>query len=93
MALLARKDIGSLSPQQSVAYALASVAYALAMGWVAPSDKLVGKAGSLAEQMSRALSPRELTLAKVKAKELVDNKFVDLSVHETMELLQTSPRF
>ena len=41
MALLARKDIGSLSPQQSVAYALA-------MGWVAPSDKLAEKAVSLA---------------------------------------------
>ena len=86
MALLARKDIGSLSPQQSVAYALA-------MGWVAPSDKLAEKAGSLAEQMSRALSPKELTLAKFKAKELVDNKFVDLSVQETMELLKTSARF
>tara|TARA_Y100000593_G_scaffold56886_1_gene105996 strand:- start:48 stop:290 length:243 start_codon:yes stop_codon:yes gene_type:complete len=63
------------------------VAYALAMAITAPSDKEADQAVGIAEEMTKGLTPKDVTLAKFKARELVEKGFIMMTDSEVCELL------
>ena len=63
------------------------VAYALAMAITAPSDEEADQAVGIAEEMTKGLTPKDVTLAKFKAQELVEKGFIMMTDSEVCELL------
>ena len=69
------------------------VAYALAMAITAPSDKEADQAVGIAEEMTKGLTPKDVTLAKFKAHELVEKDFIMLTDSEVCELLSQAAKW
>ena len=63
------------------------VAYALAMAITAPSDEEAAQAVGIAEEMTKGLTPKDVTSAKFKAQELVEKGFIMMTDSEVCELL------
>ena len=69
------------------------VAYALAMAITAPSDKEADQAVGIAEEMTKGLTPKDVTLAKFKAHELVEKDFIMMTDSEVCELLSQASKW
>ena len=69
------------------------VAYALAMAITAPSDKEADQAVGIAEEMTKGLTPKDVTLAKFKAHELVEKHFIMMTDSEVCELLSQASKW
>jgi hypothetical protein len=69
------------------------VAYALAMAITAPSDKEADQAVGIAEEMTKGLTPKAVTLAKFKAQELVEKDFIMMTDSEVCELLSQAAKW
>ena len=69
------------------------VAYALAMAITAPSDKEGDQAVGIAEEMTKGLTPKDVTLAKFKAHELVEKDFIMMTDSEVCELLSQAAKW
>ncbi len=69
------------------------VAYALAMAITAPSDKEADQAVGIAEEMTKGLTPKDVTLAKFKAHELVEKDFIMMTDSEVCELLSQAAKW
>ena len=69
------------------------VAYALAMAITAPSDKEADQAVGIAEEMTKGLTPKDVTLAKFKAQELVEKDFIMMTDSEVCELLSQAAKW
>ena len=69
------------------------VAYALAMAITAPSDKEADQAVGIAEEMTKGLTPKDVTLAKFKAHELVKKDFIMMTDSEVCELLSQAAKW
>lgn len=69
------------------------VAYALAMAITAPSDEEADQAVGIAEEMTKGLTPKDVTLAKFKAQELVEHNFIMMSDSEVCELLSQAAKW
>tara|TARA_R110000824_G_scaffold351982_2_gene539034 strand:+ start:931 stop:1212 length:282 start_codon:yes stop_codon:yes gene_type:complete len=64
-----------------------AVAYALALASTAPCDEEYSRVVGIAEEMTRGLSPKDVTLSKFKARELVERDFLLMPDNELIELL------
>ena len=69
------------------------VAYALAMAITAPSDEEADQAVGIAEEMTKGLTPKDVTLAKFKAQELVEKDFIMMTDSEVCELLSQAAKW
>ena len=69
------------------------VAYAMAMAITAPSDEEADQAVGIAEEMTKGLTPKAVTLAKFKAQELVENNFIMMTDSEVCELLSQAAKW
>ena len=69
------------------------VAYALAMAITAPSDKEADQAVGIAEELTKGLTPKDVTLAKFKAHELVEKDFIMMTDSEVCELLSQAAKW
>ena len=76
----------NLNQQQVLAYALAM---AITATMIPQADQAVG----IAEEMTKGLTPKDVTLAKFKAHELVEKDFIMMTDSEVCELLSQAAKW
>jgi len=69
------------------------LAYALAMATTAPTNEQAEQITTVVVEMANGLTPKDVTIAKFKARELVEKDFIMMTDSEVCELLSQAAKW